>query len=74
MKAPGHGHLGFGHGPHYCLGAYLAKLQLGIALPALFRRFPRLTLAVDAADLPWQKLPGLRRLAELPVELAPAAR
>ncbi|MDH6439249.1 cytochrome P450 [Streptomyces sp. SAI-144] len=74
MKAPGHGHLGFGHGPHYCLGAYLAKLQLGVALPALFGRFPRLALAVDPADLPWQKLPGLRRLAELPVVLAPADR
>ncbi|MBT2418903.1 cytochrome P450 [Streptomyces sp. ISL-22] len=74
MKAPGHGHLGFGHGPHYCLGAYLAKLQLGTALPALFGRFPGLALAVDPADLPWQKLPGLRRLAELPVVLAPADR
>lgn len=74
MKAPGHGHLGFGHGPHYCLGAYLAKLQLGIALPALFDRFPRLALAVNPAELPWQKLPGLRRLAELPVVLDPADR
>ncbi|MGW3334678.1 cytochrome P450 family protein [Streptomyces rubiginosohelvolus] len=72
MKAPGHGHLGFGHGPHYCLGAYLAKQQLGAALPVLFDRFPRMALAVDPMELPWQRLPGLRRLAELPVVLDPA--
>jgi len=72
MRTPGHGHVGFGHGPHYCLGAYLAKLQLGVALPALFDRFPELRLAVAPAQLPWQALPGLRRLAELPVRLRPA--
>lgn len=74
MTGPGHGHVGFGHGPHYCLGAYLAKLQLGVALPALFDRFPELSLAVASENLPWQKVPGLRRLTALPVELASAAR
>src|SRR5690606_33268859 len=39
-------HLSFGYGPHYCLGAALARLEAGIALPALFGRFPHLTLAV----------------------------
>ncbi|MFJ1561531.1 cytochrome P450 family protein [Streptomyces mirabilis] len=74
MTGPGHGHVGFGHGPHYCLGAYLAKLQLGVALPALFGRFPELSLAVAPENLPWQKVPGLRRLTALPVELLPADR
>ncbi|MCI2422907.1 cytochrome P450 [Saccharopolyspora sp. K220] len=37
-------HLAFGHGPHYCPGAPLARLEARIALPALFRRFPSLTL------------------------------
>ncbi|MDH6521858.1 cytochrome P450 [Streptomyces sp. SAI-135] len=71
MTAPGHGHLGFGHGPHYCLGAYLAKLQLSVALPALFNRFPELSLAVAPAELPWQRVPALRRLNALPVVLTP---
>ncbi|QDQ15740.1 cytochrome P450 family protein [Streptomyces spectabilis] len=44
-------HLSFGHGPHYCLGAALARLEAGIALPALFRRFPHLELAVPRAEL-----------------------
>ena len=38
------GHLAFGHGPHLCLGAPLARLELGVALRALFERFPSLAL------------------------------
>jgi 2-hydroxy-5-methyl-1-naphthoate 7-hydroxylase len=44
-------HLSFGHGVHYCLGAPLARLEAVIALPALFGRFPDLTLAVPAHEL-----------------------
>lgn len=40
-------HLAFGHGVHRCLGAELARLELRIALPALFRRFPQLRLAAE---------------------------
>lgn len=39
-------HLAFGHGVHFCLGAQLAKLEAEVALPALFDRFPAMTLAV----------------------------
>lgn len=44
-------HLAFGHGVHVCLGAALARLEGEIALRRLFTRFPRLTLAVPAAEL-----------------------
>jgi cytochrome P450 len=37
-------HLAFGHGLHRCVGAELARLELGIAYPALARRFPELQL------------------------------
>ncbi|WP_241788010.1 cytochrome P450 [Streptomyces sp. PRh5] len=38
-------HLAFGHGVHLCVGAPLGRLEAAIALPALFDRFPGLTLA-----------------------------
>jgi cytochrome P450 len=66
----GVGHLAFGHGIHYCLGAPLARLEATVAFTALLDRFPDLTLATDPAQLPWR--PGLiRGLAELPVRYGP---
>jgi cytochrome P450 len=68
------GHLGFGHGIHFCLGAPLARLEGRVAFGALLRRFPQLVLAVSRADLRWSHGDGLvlRGLAELPVRLTPA--
>ena len=37
-------HLAFGLGLHYCIGAPLARLELGVAIGALLRRFPELRL------------------------------
>lgn len=48
-------HMTFGHGPHICPGAGLSRVEAGIALPALFARFPGLRLAVPDADI--RKLP-----------------
>ncbi|MEV0915226.1 cytochrome P450 [Streptomyces sp. NPDC049967] len=48
-------HMTFGHGPHICPGAALSRVEAGIALPALFARFPGLRLAVPDADI--RKLP-----------------
>ena len=38
-------HLGFGRGPHFCLGPPLARLEASIALSRLTGRFPRARLA-----------------------------
>ena len=45
------GHLAFGHGIHQCLGQQLARVEMRIALTALFDRFPTLRLAVPAEDV-----------------------
>jgi cytochrome P450 len=45
VTRPAGRHLTFGYGPHYCLGAPLARLEAEIALPALFARFPGLRAA-----------------------------
>jgi cytochrome P450 len=63
----GEGHVGFGHGFHYCLGAALARQEGEVALHALVDRFPRLTLVTDEPE--WVPVPGMRRLARLPVQL-----
>ncbi|MBF8188678.1 cytochrome P450 [Nonomuraea sp. K274] len=41
------GHVAFGHGVHHCLGAPLARMELRIAFPALFQRFPGLRVSGD---------------------------
>ena len=59
--------LTFGGGPHYCLGAHLAKAELQIGLRQLIERFPKLRLTVDRADLRFTDGEVLSSLVELPV-------
>jgi cytochrome P450 len=58
-------HLSFGNGPHFCLGAPLARLEGQIAISALVRRLPRLRLDTDVIQ--WRPNPLLRGLATLPI-------
>ena len=51
-------HVAFGHGPHHCLGAQLARMELQVALHTVLDRFPELT-------------PGRRRRGRV-VEVRPA--
>ncbi|MEO3812294.1 cytochrome P450 [Sphaerisporangium sp. B11E5] len=61
-------HLGFSHGPHFCLGAALARVQTETALTALLERHPRLALAT-APEETRALDPGTWRLTSLPVTL-----
>ncbi|WP_280276741.1 cytochrome P450 family protein [Nocardia wallacei] len=60
-------HLGFSGGIHNCLGAALARTEVGIALTTLVARWPELRLAADPAELRWRPGMGLRGLRRLPV-------
>jgi pimeloyl-[acyl-carrier protein] synthase len=57
------GHLAFGAGIHYCLGAPLARLEAEVAFTRLLQRYPHL----EMADAPprWRKLINLRGLESL---------
>ena len=44
-------HLGFGAGPHLCIGAYLARKQLTIMMEELLPRMPKLRIAADTGAI-----------------------
>jgi cytochrome P450 len=57
------GHLAFGHGVHYCLGAPLARLEARTAIRALLERAPGLALDGPPGDwLPGMLMRGVRSL------------
>lgn len=51
-RQPAVGHLGYSHGPHFCLGAALARVEAQVALTAVLRRFPDLALAEAPRPIP----------------------
>jgi cytochrome P450 len=59
--------LAFGHGPHYCIGAALAKMETEIALTALLRRLPDIQLASEAFE--YEPTYAVRALKALPVAI-----
>jgi 2-hydroxy-5-methyl-1-naphthoate 7-hydroxylase len=61
--------LSFGYGRHRCLGPALATMEAMVALPALFERFPDLTLAVPAAELKPARTFIFNGYAEVPLLL-----
>lgn len=67
------GHLALGHGMHQCLGAELARIQMRVAYPALFRRFPDLRLAVPAEEVPMRDNMAFYGVHWLPVIWGPDA-
>jgi unspecific monooxygenase len=54
--------MAFGAGRHFCIGAPLARLELQIALPVLFERFPNLRLVEPPNYADVYHFHGLKRL------------
>jgi cytochrome P450 len=56
-------HLGFGKGPHFCLGAPLARLEASVALSAVTARFPDAVMTGEPVYKPNVTLRGLASLS-----------
>jgi hypothetical protein len=64
------GHVAFGHGLHFCLGAQLARIEGEVAVSALLAAYRQLSLAADPAELVYRRSTLIRGLTALPVTLA----
>lgn len=60
-------HLGFGHGPHHCIGAHLARVGLQVASEVLLADMPGLRPAVPEEELRWKTGSMVNGLHEVPV-------
>ena len=60
-------HVAFGYGVHQCLGQNLARMEIELALPALFERVPNIRLAVPVADLELRPANTIQGVNTLPV-------
>jgi hypothetical protein len=61
----------FGAGPHFCLGAALARIELAEGISAVLRRRPHATGEPGAGDR-WHRASLVRGLVDLPVRLGPS--
>jgi methyl-branched lipid omega-hydroxylase len=68
-------HVGFGGpGPHFCLGAHLARRELGVIFRQLFERLPDLEVSGDPVYLEAMGVPLVGGIKHLPVRFTPTAR
>ncbi|MFE3953679.1 cytochrome P450 [Nocardia sp. NPDC059091] len=65
-----HRNISFGYGPHICPGAALARLEAGIALPALFDRFPELRLATPVEEIVNLPVMTQNDIAAIPIHVS----
>lgn len=63
-------HLSFSYGPHYCIGAELARAEARIAVRTFVDRFPRARLGAAETELIWDSSLLLRRLRSLPIRVS----
>jgi cytochrome P450 len=67
-------HVGFGGpGPHFCLGAHLARRELAVVFRELFRRLPDLEVVGPAVPLQSAGIPLVTGIKRLPVRFTPTA-
>jgi cytochrome P450 len=67
VRRPPQAHVTFGYGAHQCLGQQLARMELRVALPALFARFPGLKLAEPDKKIDYRTTALVFGVNKLPV-------
>ena len=68
-------HLGFGGpGPHFCLGAHLARRELAVIFRQIFTRLPDIEVTGDAVYLDAIGVPLVGGIKRLPVKFTPTKR
>ncbi|MEU9977945.1 cytochrome P450 [Streptomyces sp. NPDC051014] len=60
-------HLAFGHGPHHCMAAIMARMEAEVMIDAVLTRFPAIRLAVPADQVEFQRHGLIRGPRTLPV-------
>ena len=60
-------HVGFGHGPHFCLGANLARLEIDVMFNAILDRWTDIEVAGEPT---WTRTNRLSGLKTLPIEFS----
>ena len=66
-------HVAFGFGPHFCLGASLARLEISVMLDELLERMPDLAITDPAAELELRPANFVSGLESLAVTFSPSA-
>jgi methyl-branched lipid omega-hydroxylase len=68
-------HVGFGGpGPHFCLGAHLARREVAVAFRQLLTRLPDIEVVGEAVPLEAMGIPLVGGIKHLPVRFTPTAR
>jgi cytochrome P450 len=68
-------HVGFGGpGPHFCLGAHLARREISVVFPKLFSRLPDIEVVGDPVPLQAMGIPLVGGIKRLPVRFNPRPR
>ena len=67
-------HVGFGGpGPHFCMGAHLARREVAIVFRELFRRLPDIEVSGESVPLNTTGMPLVAGIKHLPVTFTPSA-
>jgi cytochrome P450 len=64
-------HLAFGHGPHFCLGARLARLEVRVALEEICRRIP--DFEADREGVDYMHGGNVAGFSKVPIRYSPTA-